>query len=545
MEARDAARLDKERTPCAETEREFRISRNAVKTAQHRACSDYFLSSYRHSKSTTWKDIRRFLVSSSKPQSSPHSPQSHQPGWMDRLNRYFADVGSTVAEDLAAADTGETLGPRPPRVISGAFSPRPATLPELSAALQRMSSSKSSGADGITIAMLRTTFPVVGPHLLHVINNCIVHSDLPSPWRAATVVPLHKSGNMGDPSNYRPISVLPVVAKLCERVVCSQLMDYLTVNHIICPQQYGFRPGLSTEAALLDAVGYITDNIDGGRVTSLVTADTSKAFDSVEHGRLLEKLGWYGIDDRWFRAWLSDRTQSVRGGTGAGLPVTHGIVQGSILGPVLFLVFTNDLSQHIPHGKLIMYADDAQFIDADSTGNLPELKRRVEECLSVALRWFTQNRLKVNPTKTDMLVLKSSRQSVNPNFAVRFGSSEITPVQSVKILGVHIDSCLTWEHHVAVITRCCYCILIGLARMQRRVPRETKRQLVEALVFPHLQYCMCVWGICTVTQKRRLQRCINFGARLVTGLGYRERISGALSELGWRPIQDMVAERDV
>ena len=81
--------------------------------------------------------------------------------------------------------------------------------------------------------------------------------------------------------------------------------------------------------------------------------------------------------------------------------------------------------------------------------------------------------------------------------------------------------------------------------MQRRVPRETKRQLVEALVFPHLQYCMCVWGSCTVTQRRRLQRCINFGARLVTGLGYRERISGALGELGWRPIQDMVAERDV
>ena len=121
-----------------------------------------------------------------------------------------------------------------------------------------MSSSKSGGADGITIAMLRTTFPVVGPHLLHVINNCVVHSDLPSLWRAATVVPLHKTGDMGDPSNYRPISVLPVVAKLCERVVCSQLMDYLTVNHIICPQQYGFRPGLSTEAALLDAVGYIT-----------------------------------------------------------------------------------------------------------------------------------------------------------------------------------------------------------------------------------------------------------------------------------------------
>ena len=108
-------------------------------------------------------------------------------------------------------------------------------------------------------------------------------------------------------------------------------------------------------------------------MTSLVTADTSKAFDSVEHGRLLEKLGWYGIDDRWFRAWLSDRTQSVRGGSGAELPVTHGVVQGSIMGPVLFLVFSNDLSQHVPHGKLVMYADDVQFIDSDSPRNMSEL----------------------------------------------------------------------------------------------------------------------------------------------------------------------------
>ena len=118
-------------------------------------------------------------------------------------------------------------------------------------------------------------------------------------------------------------------------------------------------------------------------------------------------------------------------------------------------------------------------------------------------------------------------------------------MKSAKVLGVHIDSCLTWEHHVAAITRRCYCIPIGLARMQRRVPRETKRLLIEALVFPHLQYCLCVWGSCTAAQKRRLQKCVNFGARIVTGLGCREHISGALNELEWQPIQAMITERDV
>ena len=309
-EARDTARRDKKLTPCDETEHEFRARRNDVKVAQHRACSNYFLTSYRHSKSTTWKDIRRFLISSSKPQTAAHSPTSQQPGWLDRLNRHFADVGPAVAAELAAADTGETLRPRPPRVVSGAFSPRPATLPELSAALKRMSPSRATGDDGITIDMLRMTFPVVGPHLLHVINSSITRAELPPSWRAATVVPLYKGGDKCDPNNYRPISLLSVVAKLCERVVCSQLMAYLTKHAILCPQQYGFRPGQSTEAALLDAVSFVTDNIDRSRVSALVTADTSKAFDSVEHGRLLEKLGWYGVDDRWFRAWLSGRTQS-------------------------------------------------------------------------------------------------------------------------------------------------------------------------------------------------------------------------------------------
>ena len=119
--------------------------------------------------------------------------------------------------------------------------------------------------------------------------------DLLDQWKAATVTALHKNGDTSDPNNYRPISVIPVVAKICERVVCTQLMTYLTAYNVLCRQQYGFRPGQSTEAALLDTVTLATDNIDRGMMTSLVTADTSKAFDSVEHGRLLDKLEWYGM----------------------------------------------------------------------------------------------------------------------------------------------------------------------------------------------------------------------------------------------------------
>ena len=393
--------------------------------------------------------------------------------------------------------------------------------------------------------MLRLTFPVIGPQLLKLVNCSITSCDLPAQWKAATVTALHKKGDVTDPNNYRPISVLPTVAKLCERVVCTQLMSYLSQHHILCPQQYGFRPGLSTEAALLDAVTFAIENIDRGLVTSLVTADTSKAFDSVEHGRLLDKLGWYGINPDWFSAWLSGRTQAVRGGSNVTLAVTHGVVQGSILGPVLFLIFTNDLPQHIPQGRIVMYADDTQFLDADNPSNIQALQTRIETSLSVALKWFTQNRLKINPAKTELLILTSRRQKQNVNFSVQFGSDKISPSHSVKVLGVVIDSHLSWEAHVTAVVRRCYCVLVGLARMRHKLPKCTRRLLVEALVFPHLRYCLTVWGNCTAAQKKRIQKTINFGVRIVTGLGRREHVTPSLRELGWCSVEEMIESRDI
>ena len=127
------------------------------------------------------------------------------------------------------------------------------------------------------------------------------------------------------------------------------------------------------------------------------------------------------------------------------------------------------------HGKLVLYADDAQFLDTDFIGHLPDLKRRVEETLSNALLWFTKNRLKVNPSKTELLVLKSSRQHIAGGLTVRFGDTTLVPVKSAKILGVQLDPSLTWEQHVSMVTRRCYSVLIGLARMQRRIPRHTKK----------------------------------------------------------------------
>ena len=544
MAARDQARIDRDLTPCDVTDREFRESRNAVKMAINRASTAYYASAFKHSRPKTWKSVRQFLIQSPKSQSIAAGAAPEDPGWSDRLNRFFTSVGSDVATALARSDTGELLTPRPPRVCAGAFSPGPATLPELSAALSRMSSSRACGPDGITVHMLRCTFPVIGPHLLKIVNHSIVNCDVPAEWKSAVVTALHKKGDTSDPNNYRPISVISVVAKLCERVVCTQLVDYLVSHHVLCHQQYGFRPGQSTEAALLDAVTYATDNIDRGMMTSLVTADTSKAFDSVEHGRLLDKLEWYGVHRDWFSAWLRGRTQTVRGGSCA-LEVTHGVIQGSIMGPVLFLLYANDLPQHIPYGKVVMYADDTQFLDAEIPSNLHVLKTRVESSLSAALTWFTQNRLKINATKTEMIILRSRRQVSKADMSVQFGNDVIFPTESVKVLGVVIDQHLTWTSHITLIVKRCYCVLLCLARNRHKLPKCVRRLLVESLVFPHIRYCITVWGSCTAAQRRRVQKAINFGVRIVNGLSMRDHVTPSLLELGWPSIDEIITERDL
>ena len=144
-----------------------------------------------------------------------------------------------------------------------------------------------------------------------------------------------------------------------------------------------------------------------------------------------------------------------------------------------------------------------------------------------------------------MVILKSRRQNSDTDFSVQFGGDQVSPSSSVRVLGVVIDPCMTWEKHVGQIVQRCYAVLVGLARMRHRLPQETKRMLVEALVLPHVRYCIGVWGSCTAEQKKRVQKVINFGARIVTGLGLREHVTPALRELGWGRVEEVLEEHDV
>ena len=549
MAERDAAHTDWQQYRTEEDHTNYRRLHNQVKSGLARARRDFLCDQLAHQDHRGfWQRLKQFAVRSSAVGNEDASVLGQERA--DTFNEYFSSVGARVASELRADVDDESemeqRAPRPVTVCSSAFTLKPVTLPELSVAIRGMSGSKAVGLDGVPINAVRKCFPVVGPVLLNLINCTIRTGVFPSKWKVALVVPLHKSGDVGIAKNYRPISLLSVLSKITERVVCNQLTGYLSENKILSDAQFAYRRGHSVEDALIDALDWVTKRIDSGHIVSITALDLSKAFDSVNHSVLLSKMGWYGIASDWFASYLTDRRQMVRGGTSV-LPVTCGVPQGSIVGPILFCLTVNEIQNFLPHGRLISYADDTQLFDSSpkDSASMTSLRNRLKESLMSIEMWLRVNSLKMNPSKTEFSLL-GTRQAVkeNSDFHFEVSDNKITPSKTIKVLGVMIDQCLTWESHVSLVVRRCTGILVSLYRFRRHFTTEALITVIHAHVFSHIMYCLPVWAGASSSQLKRIQKVIHFAARVVTGARRYDHMSPVLRSLGWLSIEAVITERD-
>ena len=522
----------------------YRRLRNLVKKCLAKCKRSYLCDRMLTDRRGFWRNVREFALRPAK--GGGGAAEQLSSAQADDFNRHFATVCSRIAAELAASDSPSPLPPRPPpRVTTASMRLQPATLPELSHALRQLSSSKAVGHDGVPLHAVRQCFPVIGPHLLHLINTSIRSSVFPSSWKLAHVVPLHKSGSRDEAANYRPISILPVLSKVCEKVVCTQLTSYLSSSHVLSSSQYAYRQGHSTEDALIDAVEWITRRIDMGHVVAATSIDLSRAFDSVDHGVLLTKLKWYGVEPEWFESYLGDRRQVVRGGS-LSLLTSHGVPQGSLVGPILFSIFTNDLPACLPHGRLISYADDTQLLDSSHPDDLASLKTRQEETIRTVQSYFTSNSLKMNPSKTTLLLLGTAQNlKKTASFHLNISGHLLTPSPFVKMLGVTVDSNLSWEKHISNVVKRCNSILFCLYKIRHHLTPDVRQLLIQCHVFPHILYCLSVWGGAAQCHLHKLQKVINFGARIVSGARIYEHISPTIESLGWHSVRDLVVHRDI
>lgn len=459
----------------------------------------------------------------------------------DGFNKYFSNVGPDLARSIGTSDYNfENYIKKTNAEFSGFNTINTSNICHL---LNSLSKSKATGIDKISSKILKIASPVISGSLTYIFNQSIVLSSFPNEWKMARVTPIYKNGQRNLPGNYRPISVLPVISKIMERILYEQLHEYLTKNDLLSKNQFGFRRLHSTATALLDCTNSWYVNMDRKMFNLVVFIDLKKAFDTVDHKILLRKLELYGIKGNalsLIKSYLSDRIQKcqVNGVVSSGRPVKCGIPQGSILGPLFFLLYINDLPECLIKTNSRLFADDTNLTATGETINEVEIAMNLD--LENLRKWLQANKLSLNVAKTEFLLIGSksflrSRLDRQPDIFIE--KEKVKQVFESKSLGVVVDQHLSWKSNTDKICKKITSGIAVLKRLRDFVDKGTLRSVYHALIQPHFDYCREVWDVFGASQSKRLQKLHNRSARIIMNMSNDVDHTIALSSLGWESLE--------
>ncbi len=375
--------------------------------------------------------------------------------------------------------------------------------------LSHMPENKAVGLDKISSRLLRIAAPIISKPLTSIMNKSLQNGKFITEWKHAKVIPLHKSGPNIERSNYRPISILLILSNVLERFVHSCYSDYLTEFELFTIAQSGFRKLHSTVTSLIHITDRWLSNINKGLVTVVFT-DQCKAFDTVNINILLLKLTRYGIsgsERKWFESYLTGHTQSVSvdGQLSDPLPFTIGVPQGSILGPLLFLLYLNDLPSVTESCSASLFADDTEMDNAKNPEEFDELQKSINDDLSCLKTYFDDNRLRVNVDKCEFMLLRTYQALQNiPSPQIHINNKPLRQVSVAKYIGMYIDENLLWDHHIDTPVQMISSKIVILRSLRNIVPIDTLKLVYNAIVLPHFDYADIVYDAASETNKSRL-----------------------------------------
>ena len=454
------------------------------------------------------------------------------------------------------------------RHISFSFLPvHPDLVAEIISGLKN---SKSCGLDNIDTYILKLIKPHIVPAVTHIINLSIQTSTFPEDWKYSKIVPLYKKDDPLNAKNYRPVALIPVISKVLERVIFMQIVQYMESNNLFHSSHHGYRAGHNTCTALIELYDSWLEAMERGDLSGVMLIDLSAAFDCVDHSLLVAKLKLFGFNDsclNWCQSYLRNRKQcvSIEGCQSDFLEVDVGVPQGSILGPLFYIMYTNDLPEVVHNdacdlsmlkidkfsntmcpncGGLVAFADDSTVTVTDCDAN--NLSEKLSEKYLAVSEYFAANKLKVNDEKTHLLIMtsKSKRNFLDIQVTLNTPTAVIEPSLSEKLLGIDIHQDMKWHHYVlysdSSLIASLHKRLNALKRLKNVASFKTRLMLANGIFCSKLLYCLALFGGTEDYVLNSLQIVQNEAARVVTKLDRFSPVTQLLRQTGWLSICQLV-----
>ena len=419
----------------------------------------------------------------------------------ENFNKFFTTIASKLVEKLPAG-----LGKygfdhvvsfyQKMKVKKDAFNLSQVNEETVLKHLETVNPGKATGLDNLPAKFIRDGPKHLAPPLTHIIHLSLHSGKVPDELKSARVSPIYKKNSKTDPGNYRPVSVLCIISKILQRVVYNQVESYLQSHTLLYEFQSGFRSAFSTDTCLIHLPDHIRSESDHGNYTGMVILDLQKAFDTVDHQLLLNKLqalGFNSLSVAWFRSYLTCHEQVVNIGdaTSPPLPVTCGVPQGSILGPLIFLVYVNDMPA-ATNSKLLLYVDDSAILVSGK--DVSQIQATLSKELESIREWLIANKLSLHLGKTESILFGTNKKlQLAPQLNIECAGNKLANRSSVKYLGVDLDQSLSGEIIAKKLVSKINGKLSFLYRNTKSFNLETKKLLVAALIQCHFDYASSCW----------------------------------------------------